>query len=298
MRLNRAARCVQRIFMDCLIYHRTRRERIFTAALVTIRRLFKSAIARFGLYHKVITKRALKVVLANRMKYWWRRVLFRHQIKVQSYLMRERLDQEAFVFQTATRIQKALHQKWSEFYAPLRIASRNQIKKRIERDEANRIWQQRDQASRRIQKAFHGVVHWNQSLRRINTERVYYQRHNAALVIQKFFRMVLAWSRFWTKADERQIKNEADARKQRLHDAAGVVGFYWRRWKEKKVLRTMFKLRRKMLDEYYRLTDARLKAEIERKEALDEVCRNPNINAALDKSLPDPTLITLPTLRY
>ena len=281
LRLFKAARCVQRIFTAFLHYHRTRRAKIYTAALVTLHRSFKSAIARFGLYHKVITKRALKVVLSNRMKYWWRRVLFSHQIKERSYLMRERLDQEAFIFQKATCIQKALHQKWSEFYAPLRIAGRNQIKKRIERDEANRIWQQRDEASRRVQKAFHGVEHWNQNLRRFDKERVYYKRHNATLAIQKFFRMVVAWSRFWTKADERQVQKEADARKKQLHDAAGVVGFYWRRWKEKKVLKTMFKLRRKMLDEYYRLTDARLKAEIERKDALDEVQTNLPMTAIL-----------------
>ena len=271
LRLFRAARSVQRIFMVFLIYHRTRRAKISAAALSMLHRSFKSALARFALYYRIFRKRGRKVVLANRMKYWWRRILFNHRIKERSYLMRERLDQEAFIHQKATTIQIALHQKWSEFYAPLRIASRNQIKKRIERDEANRIWQQREEASRRIQKAFHGVVHWNQNLRRIEKERVYYQRHNATVVIQKFFRMVVAWSRFWAKADERQVKKEADERKRQLHDAAGVVGFYWRRWKEKKVLKTMFKLRRKMLDEYYRLTDARLKAEIDRKEALDEV---------------------------
>jgi hypothetical protein len=156
----------------------------------------------------------------------------------------------------------------------MRVVARYEIKKRLEREEAQRVWEERDRAARCIQKAFHGVVAWNKTLRRIDLERVWFRRHNAACKIQKFFKMVVAWSRFWTAADERLARKEAEEERRRYNAASNIIGFYWRRWREKRVLRTLFKLRRKMLDEYYHLTDVRLKAEADRQDALDEVQRS------------------------
>jgi hypothetical protein len=58
--------------------------------------------------------------------------------------------------------------------------------------------------------------------------------------------MVVAWARFWTAADDRQAKKEAEEKRRRYTAAANKIGFYWRRWKEKKLLKTLFVLRRKV----------------------------------------------------
>ena len=274
LRLFKAAYKIQKLaraYLDYL-YHRDQQRR--AAALVTLYRLFKAGWLRLAVHRRVVTKRALKHTRSNTLKYWWRKVLFRHGMKGRFYLMRERLDNEQWVAQVATRLQRFLHQKWWEYYAPMRVVARYEIKKRLEREEAQRIWDERDRAARGIQKALRGNRTWRRNLRRIGQERTYYRRHNAARAIQKFFKMVVAWSRFWTAADARIARKEAEELRRRYHEAANVVGFFYRRWREKKVLQTMFRMRRKMLDEYYHLTDVRLKAEADRQDALDEVQRS------------------------
>ena len=85
-------------------------------------------------------------------------------------------------------------------------------------------------------------------------ERVHYRRHNAAAAIQKLFKVAVAWARFWAAADERQARKEAAEQRRRFHAASNVIGFYWRRWREKRVLRTLFTLRRQVpwvLDDCY-----------------------------------------------
>ena len=69
---------------------------------------------------------------------------------------------------------------------------------------------------------------------------------SAAKVIQKFGRMVVAWSRFWVEADKKAARKKAEEIKRRYTAAANVIGFYWRRWKEIKLLKNLFVLRRKV----------------------------------------------------
>lgn len=71
----------------------------------------------------------------------------------------------------------------------------------------------------------------------------------------------------------------------RKQKAANTIGKFWRRTKELFLLKSLFKLRRKVLDECKRLEEERMKAEAERNDALEDVkVTEENMQATINSS--------------
>ena len=80
---------------------------------------------RLALHRRVAATRARKHVLADRLKRWWRRALFRSSLRGRLYWQRARREQERFVFATASRLQVRLWPAWKWFPAtPVSLTSR------------------------------------------------------------------------------------------------------------------------------------------------------------------------------
>jgi hypothetical protein len=271
LKLYNAAFSIQKLaryYIDIMIERR--KERLMERVLI-IQRLAKAYLLKLSLWDRVIRKRRLKAFMANKIKRWLRQKIFQINLKPRFAAMKAHLDYQRFLNKTATFLQRFVHRKRGEYYSALRIAGRRQLERRRQREEKERIWQENDKAARCLQKAFKGHIGWLTLLKKVNVHRLYYRRLNATRKLQRFARMVIRWARFYAAVERKNIARENLRQKNEYIAASNIVGTYWRRYKEKKVLYTLFRLRRKMIDSYNELEKLRLKAEHETQDALDEV---------------------------
>jgi hypothetical protein len=95
----------------------------------------------------------------------------------------------------------------------------------------------------------------------------------------------LAVSRVARCINERRRRDRLEAERILKQNASNKIGRFWRRSKELFLLRSLFQLRRKVLDEQKRLEDERLKAEADRDDALEEVkVSEENMQATINSS--------------
>jgi hypothetical protein len=95
----------------------------------------------------------------------------------------------------------------------------------------------------------------------------------------------LAVSRVARCIRERMRRNESERQRICKQNAANKIGRFWRRTKELFLLKSLFQLRRKVLDEKKRLEEERLKAEADRDDALEEVkVTEENMQATINSS--------------
>ena len=97
-----------------------------------------------------------------------------------------------------------------------------------------------------LQKLFRNISIWNRTLRLVNVERIKLRRLRGAKKIQKFGRCIL-----WTQRynDRTVAKYEAiRLEKLRLYHirTCNTIGFYYKRYKEKNVLKVRFANRKRV----------------------------------------------------
>jgi hypothetical protein len=114
----------------------------------------------------------------------------------------------------------------------------------------------------------------------VDEQRIYFRRHNAAKTIQKFFTMVVAWARFRRAVDDKNARVAAAKQLALETKAANMVGWHFKRYREKKTLAVRFMLRKKMLDTYKSLDAAKDQAYERRDEAYEEVRKTEDSLAA------------------
>jgi hypothetical protein len=94
---------------------------------------------------------------------------------------------------------------------------------------------------------------------------------SASKKIQKFFKMVIAWSRFDRAVAEKNARIAAEKRLALETKAVNLIGWYFKRHREKGTLAVRFDLRKKMLDTYKALDAAKVEAYGKRDAAYEEV---------------------------
>jgi hypothetical protein len=271
LRLYNAAVSIQRLaryYINMMIEYNN--EEVMTGSLI-ISRMAKAYLLKLSLWDRVMSKRRLKAFMSNKIKRWLRQKIFQINLKPRFAAMKAHLEYQRFLNKTATFLQRFVHRKTSEYYSALRIAGRRQLERRRIREEKERIWKENDKAARHLQKAFRCHIGWLTLLKKVDENRLYYRRRRASKKLQRFARMVIRWARFYSAVEAKKIAKANLKQKNEYIVASNTVGTYWRRFKEKRVLNTLFRLRRKMIDTYNELEGLRSKAERETQEALDEV---------------------------
>jgi hypothetical protein len=135
-------------------------------------------------------------------------------------------------------------------------------------------------ASRVISRFFAAFPRWNRFIRRIARDRRYYVERKAAKKMQRFARRVVAWARFDRVVAYRKRALALAQIDPFLTHCVNIIGHYWKRFKEKRVLEQRFVLRAKMLEEWRRLEELRKQAYEEKRIAEEDKKRTDENMAA------------------
>ena len=230
----------------------------------------KARLLALALWDRVEARRFKEKLASICMQRNFRLFTFFRIIKTRCLLRGAQREFRILCFNHATYIERWMRRKTMEYFLPVRVAARRQLKKKREVEEARRLLHQANKAARFIVGFFRLWPVWSKTLARIHVEFVRIKRHRAAKKMQKFARRVIAWARFdRVVAYKRKCIHDEEQRALQMV-AANMVGHYWQRFKEKRTLGVRFKNRRSMLDEWHRLEELRLKAMKERAWALEE----------------------------
>jgi hypothetical protein len=251
-----------------------------TAACMIAWKLTKAYLLKLAIHDRVLATRERRRVASNRIKNNIRTMLWWRFLSIRTACQREKLTLQRMKNTNATVINMFIRRKYIEHFAPLRVAGRRQLYKKRKAEAEERERQRIDRAARKVQKAFHGVVTWEKTLRLVDEQRIYFRRHNAAKTIQKFFTMVVAWARFRRAVDDKNARVAAAKQLALETKAANMVGWHFKRYREKKTLAVRFMLRKKMLDTYKSLDAAKEQAYERRDEAYEEVRKTEDSLAA------------------
>lgn len=276
---------LQKIAKPFIIKKRLEYTKLRLISSVIIWKLAKSYLLKLALWDRILALEMKKKNCANLMKKNFRILMWLKKLKIGCSIRRLHWDQDKMVFNTATWLQTFAHRKMVEYYMPVRIAGRRQLKKKRDIEVVQRVVRKKLIAVKLLVKFFRSIVAWNYNLRIIPPLRRYYKERKAAKKLQKFGHKVIAMGRFWIVMKRNQAARAAEAQRIAWLAASNVIGRYWRRRGEKKTLKVRFQNRRKMLDIYYKLKEEREIAEKIRDEALEDVRRTEeNMEATIASS--------------
>jgi hypothetical protein len=261
-----------------------KRRRLHKKMANRIWRFAKARMLAQALWDRVEARRLKEQRASICMQRNFRSFLFIGLLKTRHVVRLALREHRRLVYNHATYVQRWMLRKTMEYYLPVRVAARRQLKKRREAELLRRKLKLQNKAAGFITRLLRLFPVWNKNLKRFNVDRVYYFRRKAAKRMQRFARMVIAWGRFNRIVAYRKAAVREEEVRALMAVAANVVGHYWKRYQEKKTLQVRFENRRKMLDEWHRLEELRLKAMKERAWALEEKRRTDENMAATIKA--------------
>lgn len=256
-----------------------RQDRILNAVAV-IYRLAKAYILKVILFYRVAATRLKRLKATEKLRRNLRILLWLKALRPKFALRKVETDYIRLQNICATIIQVGLRTKVAEHLLPVRVAGRRQLHKRREKEayEAHQLLINTSAAI--IQKALRGNASWNATMRLIKIQRTNLIRLRAAKKIQKWTRAMIIIQRYNDRTLAKFKMMAAERLKQRQIKHAGIIGFYYKRYRENLVLATRFRNRKKMLDEYKKLMEERRIAEEEKRLADEEVQRTEENMAA------------------
>ena len=268
---------IQKLCKVFLEKRRVAREKKKLVSVGRIWMLAKAYTLRLALWDRVVAQRLKR----NRASYLitknLRKLLLWRNFKLRFTIVKAQNNYLRLRYNAIRHIQVFCRRKVMEYYSAVRVAGRFQLKKRRLKEDIDRYKRQCQKGAKIITCFFKTITKWSITVKRIDVIRKAIARYNlekkSAISMQRFVIFANRWNRFFKAHLIRKDRKEAEKIAKEYTGASSTVGFYWRRFKEKNTLNTRFKLRRKMIDIYNALTEARLKAEEERAEALEDVRR-------------------------
>lgn len=177
--IHRSACILQHAIRRYLNIMRDEKFAIQSAAAHVIWHFTKSYLLKYGIYLRILATRERRIKAANRIKRGLRGGFWLQLMGIRFVLQRLRLDLKKLRHAKSAVIQLWYRRKVREYNMPLRVAGRTQLKKRREREEAERVYRIRHAASYMIQRLVKRYLFVCRSLRKIDKVRVYYRQRRA-----------------------------------------------------------------------------------------------------------------------
>ena len=280
LRLHAAALTIQKRVKAFLPRQRKKRKRLLRRMANVLWRFAKSYLLKLAVFDRVEAVRRSQRLAANVMKRNFRLVQFRRKIEARGRLRGVQRAYRVFVNRAATYIQRWLRRKHAEYFViPVRKAARLNLAKRREVELARRQAARVAKAVAFLVRFFRQFPPWRRFLRRLDPERLYYRRRIAAKKMQRFARRVVAWARFARVVAFKRKAIALQILDAHYGAAVNVIGWYYKRYRERQALQSRFVLRARMLAEYKRLDELKLLA-YEAKRVAEEDKRRTDDNMA------------------
>ena len=261
----------------------TQQERIDAANRIWL--IAKIYLLKLAIWDRVEATKLIKKKAAILMKRNFRIFLFCRHMKIRTILRRHQKTHAHLIFKGATYLQRWIKRKWAEYYLPVRAAARYEVKKKKDREEARRLLQIQMKSAGFITRFLRMFkpYHFNQKL--VARERYRIHRIHMARRLQKFARRIIAWARFYKIMAYRQKMCSTHPMNIRRRYAANVIGFYFKRSREKMELQSRFIHRKFVLNEYRRLEALKVEAYHLRDLAIEDKRRtDENMRATINAS--------------
>jgi len=229
-------------------------------AAQTIWFIAKNYLLKLAIWDRVQATKLIQKHASMKITHNLRNFLFWRHMKIRSILRRHQKAQKVLIFKGATYIQRWVKRKWAEYFIPVRSAARYEVQKKREREEKRRLLQIREKYALFILRFFRMFKPYYSNVRLVERERYRIKRIHMARRIQKFARKIVAWARFDKVVAHRKKHVASHPINVRRRYAANVIGFYFRRMREKAELETRFIHRKFVLSEYRRLEALKVEA--------------------------------------
>lgn len=281
LRVHTMAKKIQGLVRTFLKGVRKVRRRLHRKMANKIWRLAKSYLVKLAIFDRVEARKRREMLASNTMKRNLRRFLFARKIYNRGRLRGVQRRHKQLLHDHATYIQRWHRRKMAEYYVlPVRKASRLNLAKKRDAEADRRRAAVLKRASRVILRFFAAFPRWSRIIRRIARDRRYYVERKAAKKMQRFARRVVAWARFDRVVAYRKRALALAQIDPFLTHCVNIIGHYWKRYKEKRVLEQRFVLRAKMLEEWKRLEELRKQAYEEKRIAEEDKKRTDENMAA------------------
>ena len=245
----------------------------------------KAYLLKLALFDRVHATRRSRTLASICIKKNLRVINFKRRLAMRIKLRIVLENYRAFENRAATYLERWMKRKWVEYYLPVRVAGRWNVAKKREAEIIRRKKAQEHKAACHIARFFAMFPVYNRNQVKIERERYRILRIYKARCIQKFARRVIAWARFDRIEAYRKSCIAAAKLLEVQHQAANIIGYYYKRRMEKYELSVRFRNRRFMIDEFNRLQDERKEAERLRDIAIEDKRRtDENMRATINAS--------------
>jgi len=239
-------------------------------AAQTIWFIAKNYLMKLALWDRVEATKLIHTKASNLLKRNFRNFLFWRHIKLRCILRKHQKAHKVLIQKGAAYLQRWFKRKWAEYFIPVRSAARYEVAKKKDREEKRRLLQIQEKYALFILRFFRMYKPYYANIKLVERERFRIKTIHMARRMQKFARKIVAWARFDKVAAYRK-KHVADHPiNVRRRYAANVIGFYFRRMREKAELETRFVHRKFVLSEYRRLEALKVIAYKERDIAIED----------------------------
>jgi hypothetical protein len=255
-KLYRMAVRIQALIRNYIVKRRARMVRWRKSNANKIWAFTKSYLLKLALFDLVMATRRRRVVAANRIKWNMRKFMLYRKLHIR--FLSRKLQTELVNFRNLAvlLIQRLTRRKIREYYMPLRVAGRNELKKKRAEKHMMFIHRVLNSAARICQKFGLEILKWNKIMKMVKVQKRKLLEWRKSKKLQRFARWVAFWCNYNRSIEQKYARDKADSIRRLESWAANRIGRNWKRRGELFTLVKRFKLRKRTLD-----VEARLIAE-------------------------------------